>query len=80
MPGDSDELWYPEQAEHSWNDYLKDFNEQVLPTFVKAGFEKNTALTVWFLNKVNNMLNEMLTNGIPVPPDEEEGNGPSFKP
>lgn len=65
-------LHFPETAEEGLIEYLGDFKEQVLPIFLKAGFSQDTALTVWFLNKVNNSLDEMLTMGIPIAPDNEE--------
>lgn len=60
------ELYFPESTEEGWIEYLGDFNEQVLPIFLKLGFSKDTALQVWFMNKVNNSLNEILTDGIPL--------------
>lgn len=73
MPRERD-LYFPENVEEGWMEYLSDFKEQVLPVFLKAGFSQDTALQVWFLNKVNNSLNEILTDGIPI----IEGNDGSF--
>jgi len=65
MPRDR-ELYFPESTEEGWMEYLSDFKEQVLPIFLKQGFSQDTALQVWFMNKVNNSLNEILTDGIPI--------------
>jgi len=70
------ELYFPEVVEEGWMEYLGDFKEQVLPVFLKQGFSQDTALQVWFLNKVNNSLNEILTDGIPIV-DSGEDNGSS---
>lgn len=65
-------LYFPETSEEGLIEYLGDFKEQVLPIFLKAGYSQDTALTVWWLNKVNNSLDEILTMGIPVAPDNDE--------
>lgn len=64
MP-EQDEWEFPEDCERSWRGYLKHFREEIFPMFQENGVSFDTALVVWFTNRLRNAI-----------PDHDASNDP----
>jgi len=60
MPSQDGELNFDAEAEISWRSYIGDFNSRVWPVFRELGYDKNTALMIWLLNKNYNLTVELI--------------------
>lgn len=46
-------LQITEKAEIHWTKALNEFEESIWPIFERKGYSKDTALTVWWLNRID---------------------------
>ena len=49
-----------EETEISWIEHLKEFNDEIYPVFERQGFSRDTALQAWMMNRLFNLISDML--------------------
>lgn len=57
---EEDRIELLESDERSWREYLTEFKEKVYPLFEPYGFSIPQALQAWELNRLKNMLRELI--------------------
>jgi hypothetical protein len=55
-----DALEFSERNERSWRAYLRAFQSDVFPMFAEFGFTMPQAYAVWEINRLKNMVNDLL--------------------
>lgn len=58
--GGYESLTFTEQAEQSWIGYLKQFKDEVYPTFEPYGFTLPEAFNAWMHNKLSNAVDTLI--------------------
>lgn len=56
MAKDDGHIIFTEEQKAKWKTYLDDFDKDVYPIFLAHGYTKETALSVWMMNRLYNAL------------------------